>query len=133
MYPNIPDPPLPLPANLSAFTGLYTHAAYPPLNITHTAHQDQCAGDLLPSLRNDREAVKLCIRCCSDGAESVVVGEIMHVSGDFWIFGAEFAGMPSVTKVQFRLGPDGYAQQVGMLMEPEMKGEFIWWERVGGS
>jgi CubicO group peptidase (beta-lactamase class C family) len=133
VYPNIPDPPLPLPANLSAFTGLYTHAAYPPLNITHIESQDQCAGDLLPSLRNDTEALKLCIMNFRDGADSVVVGEIMHVSGDFWIFGAEFAGMPSLTRVHFRLGPDGSAQQVGMLMEPEMKGGLIWWERVGGS
>ena len=133
VYPSIPDPPLPLPANLSALTGLYTHAAYPPLNITDIAHRDQCAGDLLPSLRNDTEALKLCIMLSGDGADSEVVGEIMHVSGDFWIFGAEFAGMPAVTKVQFWLGPDGSAQQMGMLMETEMKGELIWWERVGLS
>jgi hypothetical protein len=52
----------------------------------------------------------------------------MHVSGDFWALGAEFYTMPALTKVEFRLGPDGLAQNVGVLLEPFMKGELIWWE-----
>jgi hypothetical protein len=48
-------------------------------------------------------------------------------------FGAEFSGMPSLTKVEFRLGQDGHAQNVGVLMEPMMEGELIWWDRIGNS
>lgn len=82
LYHNIPDQALPPPGNISAFTGRFTHAAYPPLNITHIAHQDQCVGDLLPWLRNDTELVKLCIMRFRDGEDSRgKLGEIMHVSG----------------------------------------------------
>ena len=132
IYPTIPDPPLPPSANLSAFTGFYTHAAYPPLNIS--SGDDHCAGDLLPSLSNDTEPVKLCITSLFDrGTKSYRFAEIMHVSGEFWVFAAEHMGMPALTMVEFRLGPDGRAQQVGMLMELSMKGELIWWARSGDS
>jgi hypothetical protein len=131
LYPTILDPPLPPSANLSAFMGLYTHAAYPPLNITDGG--DHCAGDLLPPLTDDTKPVKLCMTLFNNAINHYAFAEIMHISGDFWVFGAEFAGMPSLTKVEFRLGPDGYAQNVGMVVEPGMKGEFIWWDRVKDS
>jgi hypothetical protein len=128
LYPTVPDPPLPPSANLSAFEGLYTHPAYPPLNITDT--DSHCTADLLPALSNYTKPVKLCITSLFDPrADRFAPAEIMHVSGDFWALGAEFYTMPALTKVEFRLGPDGLAQNVGVLLEPFMKGELIWWER----
>lgn len=131
MYPTIPDPPLPPSADLSAFTGVYTHPAYPPLNIT--SGDDHCPGDLLPPLSNHTKPVKLCVTSLFDeGLNDYTPVEIMHVSGDFWALGAEFTGMPALTKVEFRLGPDGRTQSVGVLIEPAMKGELIWWDRIRG-
>jgi hypothetical protein len=131
LYPTTPDPPLPPSADLSAFTGLYTHPAYPPLNFTSDG---QCAGDLLPPFSNYTKPVKLCITSLFDsGSNSYIPAEIMHISGDFWALGAEFSGMPALTKLEFRLGQDGHAHSVGLLMEPAMKGELIWWEKTGDS
>jgi CubicO group peptidase (beta-lactamase class C family) len=128
LYPTIPDPPLPLPANLSAFLGVYTHPAYPLLNITDG--DDHCAGDLLPPWSNDTKPVKLCITSLFDnGRDNYTPVEIMHVSGDFWALAAEFSTLPALTKVEFRLGPDGHAQSFGVLLEPAMKGELLWWDR----
>ncbi len=41
-YPDVPDPPLPLTLPLSAYAGVYTHPAYPPLNLSITSrpHKD---------------------------------------------------------------------------------------------
>jgi hypothetical protein len=84
MYPTIPDPPLPPSTNLSAFVGLYTHPAYPPLNITDS--DGRCPGDLLPPLSNYTKPVKLCITSLFDrGSSSYTPVKIMHVSGDFWV------------------------------------------------
>lgn len=132
IYPTIPDPPLPPSANLSAFTGGYSHPAYPPLNITHG--DDHCPGDLLPPLSTHTKPIKLCITSLfNKGLNDYTPVEIMHVSGDFWVLGAEFDGMPTLTKVEFRLGLDGRAQSVGVLIESAMKGELIWWDRVRDS
>jgi hypothetical protein len=132
LYPIIPDPPLPPSAELAAFTGLYTHPAYPLLNITDSDHH--CAGDLLPPLSNCTKPAKLCITSLFEqGSKIYSPIELMHVSGDFWALGWESIGMPQLTMAEFRLGPDGYAQSVGILMEPTMKGEFIWWDRIGDS
>lgn len=34
LYPIVPDPPLPNPLKLSAYEGIYSHPAYPDLNIS---------------------------------------------------------------------------------------------------
>jgi hypothetical protein len=31
--------------------------------------------------------------------------------------------------VEFRLGPNGHAQNFGVLIESAMKGELLWWNR----
>jgi CubicO group peptidase (beta-lactamase class C family) len=128
LYPSVPDPPLSPPADASAYTGVYVHPAYPTLIIT----ADCPPSAFLPPFPHKEapsETVKICVDSLLSYKEKPV--EFMHVSGDFWVFGEESWGQPFISRAEFRLGPNGRVQQLGVEWEPAMtaKGEKIWYER----
>ncbi|KAE8311096.1 hypothetical protein BDV41DRAFT_542981, partial [Aspergillus transmontanensis] len=62
--------------------------------------------------------------------ESLIM-EIVHVSGDDWVFGSEYDGVATSTKVQVKAGPDGLAERLGIEADGAMAalGEKIWWDK----
>lgn len=58
-----------------------------------------------------------------------------HVSGDFFVAMASLGDMEGLdievpSKAEFRLGEGGEVQWAGMVAEPMMREEKIWFERV---
>ncbi|EAS36506.3 uncharacterized protein CIMG_01860 [Coccidioides immitis RS] len=130
LYPRIPDPPLPPPVMLSAFEGVYTHAAYPTLNIT-----SECPDrSLFPPLSGKQKLgpLKLCATLSKSAfGDSALVLELRHVTGDFWIVGTLMYGASTAIKAEFKLSPEGTISRVLIEMEPNMalEDKGIWWEK----
>lgn len=133
IYPSLPDHPHPTSLPLSAYEGIYVHPAYPTLNISSRA----CGKiSLFPrSFRSfkgqesslwDRQALCATI----PGGISDSVFELRHASGDFWFFAFGLWGEVSLTRAEFRLGPDGTVKAIGVKFEETMR-DYIWLEREG--
>lgn len=62
--------------------------------------------------------------------ESLIM-EIVHVSGGDWVFGSEYDGLATATKVQVKAGPDGSVERLGIEADGAMAalGEKIWWDK----
>ena len=58
---------------------------------------------------------------------------IMHILRNFWVLGAISIVTQWLPEVKFWLRPDGNAQSVGVLLEPAMKRDLIWWGRTEDS
>ncbi|KNG89873.1 putative penicillin-binding protein [Aspergillus nomiae NRRL 13137] len=128
LYPTIPNPPLPPPLPVASITGLYTHPAYPTLNFTESCSQKS----IIPPLTNATTAPRLCMFFVNPAElpESLIM-EIVHVSGDDWIFGSEYDGIATSTKVEIKVGPDGLVERLGIEADGAMAalGEKIWWAK----
>lgn len=130
LYPTIPNPPLPPPLPLTSITGLYTHPAYPTLNFTENCSQKS----IIPPLTNATSVPRLCMFFANPGElpESLIM-EIVHVSGDDWVFGSEYDGVATSTKVEVKAGSGGVVERLGIEADGAMAalGEKIWWVKSG--
>lgn len=126
LYPSVPDPPLPPPAELSAYPGVYVHPAYPTLNITADCPPSASFLPPFPHRQGPSDTAKICIASLFNYKDRPV--ELVHVSGDFWVLGTELWGETLVGRAEFRLGPDASVRQLGVEFEPAMK-EKIWYKR----
>ena len=67
-----------------------------------------------------------------------------HISGEYFLifvrwFSTEARNEPDdlepgtdgITKAEFRLGEDGHVKEMGVLLEPEMGGDKIWFKKAG--
>ncbi|KOC14079.1 penicillin-binding protein [Aspergillus flavus AF70] len=128
LYPTIPNPPLHPPLPLTSITGLYTHPAYPTLNFTEKCSQKS----IIPPLTNATTVPRLCMFFVDPAElpESLIM-EIVHVFGDDWVFGSEYDGLATATKVQVKAGPDGSVERLGIEADGAMAalGEKIWWDK----
>ncbi|KAK4694396.1 hypothetical protein P7C71_g3185, partial [Lecanoromycetidae sp. Uapishka_2] len=124
-YPDAPDPPVPLTLPLEDYAGIYSHPAYPTVNlsITEGSHDSQIAGDLYTLSYHTYIFLQ-------------------HVSGEFFLLYARTSAkkgwdpakdsrpaQDAVTKAEFRLGENGKVRELGVIVEPEMGNEKIWWRK----
>lgn len=126
LYPKLPDTPLPPPLPLSNLTGIYTHPAYPTLNLT----TDCTHKSILPPLTNSTQTLRLC-SFVVDGVDlpPSFLNELVHVSGDHWVFGFSVSEMTLTMRAEFRVGADGLVGKLGIEADDMMAGlkEKIWW------
>ncbi|KAJ5219013.1 uncharacterized protein N7498_001112 [Penicillium cinerascens] len=109
LYPSLPDPPLPLSLPMEKYAGTYTHKAS--CSVSLTVWEGRLTAD-------------------SSGPNPLCL-ELIHVSGEFFIGklwnkrGIYFKKFP----VEFSVDSTGTAHKVGMLLEPALGEEKIWFER----
>ncbi|RAL12497.1 beta-lactamase/transpeptidase-like protein [Aspergillus homomorphus CBS 101889] len=114
LFPSFTDR-FPLPLSLDDYTGTYSHPGHGP--ITLFIKDERLHADLM-----DRVA-KAWMR-------------LEHVSGLFFVVkfykpGAEGVD-PEYTSAQFYVGVTGVVERLGLDLEPALKGQMIWFERVQG-
>ena len=133
-YSDTPYPALPLTLSLSEYAGLYTHPAYPALNLTLSEAMGSTSGKRQSHLRS-RSYLHF------QGASIA----FQHVSGEFFLAyvgpHAEKALSKGekdqldpfadhVMKAEFSIGEDGRVKEVGIAMEPQLGEKKIWWRKV---
>ena len=133
-YPDAPDPALQLTLPLSEYTGLYTHPAYPPLNITLVEEVGTTSGTQQSHLQSQSYLH-------FQGASIA----FQHVSGEFFLaYVGPHAGKAlskgkkdqldpfadHVMKAEFSIGEDGNVKEIGIAMEPQLGEKKIWWQKV---
>ncbi|PYH81827.1 beta-lactamase/transpeptidase-like protein [Aspergillus uvarum CBS 121591] len=130
LHPFLPDPPLLYPLNLSAYEGMFIHAAYP--NLTLSSDCNDAAGGIVYA---NGTGAKLCASLVKPGDyfPKPLSLEMYHVSGSSWVLVTTIAGAMSAARAEFRLGADGRkVSHMGAEVESSMArtGEKIWWARV---
>ncbi|KAL4929157.1 beta-lactamase/transpeptidase-like protein [Aspergillus undulatus] len=141
LYPHLPerDSLLPLPLNLSSYSGLYSHPAYPTLNISSS-----CPSPLSsPSQNNPNPPSKwkwTGARLCGSFGDTIpltsdmdLVFDFIHVTGTYWVLVMELGGMADAIRVEFRIGPEGAVREVGVEFEGAMREDAgkIWFGKDG--
>ncbi|KAF4771793.1 hypothetical protein N7455_008149 [Penicillium solitum] len=110
LFASLPDPPLSCSLHISGYTGTYRH----PTGATFTI---QIINGRLEGHLRDR----------------VIPCELslVHASGEFFVGRIHNAGLDLVSPfpVEFYIDAAGVAQRVGLLLEPAMKEEKLWFER----
>lgn len=132
VYPKTPEPPLPNPLNLSAYTGYYTHPAYPDIVISSNCPGRSATPKNL-DLGLNRTDPDLCAIIANENEYTKAeIMDLFHVSGTFWIQVSSIWAVPSVTRVDFKIAEDGKVALMGAVADTMMavKGEKIWWRRV---
>ncbi|KAL4973534.1 beta-lactamase/transpeptidase-like protein [Aspergillus desertorum] len=132
LYPDLPDRDslLPHPLELDAYSGHYTHPAYPELKIT----TDCSERDVLKNPEKWTGA-RLCasFENPSSGPKSVELAlDLFHVTGTYWTLVSSKAGMDAGARVEFRIGVEGKVTEVGVEFDDMMqkKERKIWLARV---
>ncbi|KAJ5936845.1 Beta-lactamase-like protein [Penicillium verhagenii] len=128
LYPTIPDPPFPSPVNFSAYEGSYTHPAYPEFKIS-----SNCTGDERVYKRLNWTTPDLCAILPRHNDYSIDTKlYFFHVSGTFWYQIGLSWDVPTPSRVEFEIGPDGSVTRLGIEIEPTMaeQREKIWWKHV---
>ncbi|KAJ9409627.1 hypothetical protein DTO045G8_2553 [Paecilomyces variotii] len=129
LYPTVPDPPLPNPLKLSAYEGIYSHPAYPDLNISTNCPKRSAP---IPSTLN-KTSPDLCgsVVNSNEYTKDTVFG-LYHITGTFWVQIADFWELNTATRVEFQLSSDGSVNLMGIEAEDVMtaKGEKIWWKHT---
>ena len=136
-YPDCPDPPLPLSLPLAEHAGLYVHPAYPDINITIGTHKaDEKHGD------GTVEREYLQSTSFFQLNDELIYTYMEHVTGEFFLVrvrmytdkvplsGKYSPWLDSAMKAEFKIGEDGTVLELGVLIEPEMGEEKIWFKRV---
>ena len=136
-YPDCPDPPLPLSLPLAEHVGLYVHPAYPDINVTlgtRMGHEDHGDGAVEGGYLQSTSFYQL--------NDEVVYTYMEHVTGEFFLVrvrmytdelpepGKYSPWLDYTMKAEFKVGEDGTVLQMGVLIEPEMGEEKIWFKRV---
>ncbi|KAL2834051.1 beta-lactamase/transpeptidase-like protein, partial [Aspergillus pseudoustus] len=131
LYPDLPDKDslLPHPLPLDAYSGRYTHPAYPTVNITSACPNRDV-------LKNPEKwtGARLCafLEIPSGSFSMDLALDLFHVSGAYWTLVSSSAGMDSGTRVEFRISAEGVVTEVGVEFDDMMqkKEEKIWLARV---
>ena len=136
-YPDCPDPPLPMSLPLAEHVGLYVHPGYPDINVTlgtHKVHEKDGDGAVEREHLQSTSFYQL-------NAE-VIYTYMEHVTGEFFLVrvrmytgevpesGNYSPWLDLTMKAEFKIGEDGSVLELGVLIEPEMGEEKIWFERV---
>ncbi|KAJ5780575.1 Peptidase S12 Pab87-related C-terminal [Penicillium paradoxum] len=113
LFSRLPDPPIPHALPLSEYTGTYRHATG--LAITLGIKPD----GLIADLRDQPIVSKL---------------SLAHASGEFFVGRIHDKGVNLLPAfpVEFYIDAEGVVARVGLLLEPDMKGEKLWFSRCGG-
>lgn len=154
-YPNAPlgDKAIPLTLPLSYYSGvrcfmrpkstqcwklichqIYTHPAY--LNFTLVTQPN-----LDPILHIEEENPKEILHTESSGLSAPISIDFTHISGEnfvIYVRALEETRQPgdyepmrdSISKAEFRLGVNGKVKELGLLLEPEMGDEKIWFTKI---
>lgn len=115
LYPESPNPPLPLSAPLSEYEGTYYHPAY--RNITLHVKGD--------SLHGSRLDVTWPLSL-----------DLKHITGDFFVTYMDYAygagySFKEVAPAEFRIGKTGKPISLGIGFEPKMgTDQLIWFDKV---
>ncbi|KAL4749570.1 hypothetical protein BDW72DRAFT_194707 [Aspergillus terricola var. indicus] len=132
LYPDLPDSDslLPHPLELDAYSGHYTHPAYPKLKITTDCPERDV-------LKNPEKwtGARLCasLENLTSGPMSVDLAlDLFHVTGTYWTLVSSKAGMHAGARVEFRIGAEGKVTEVGVEFDDMMqkKEQKIWLARV---
>ncbi|CAG8085552.1 unnamed protein product [Penicillium olsonii] len=111
LFPRLPDPPIPHTLCLARYAGTYQHPAE--LDIVLRAEPGCLTADL-----QDR----------------VIPCELslVHASGEFFIGRLHREGLDLLPpfSVEFCLNGEGLVDRAGLLIEPDIKGEKVWFNRV---
>ena len=110
LFPWLPDPPIPHTLPLSKYAGTYKHLTQ--TTITFNADSKYLSADL-------RDRVIPCELCLDHASGESFIGRI-HREG--------LNLMPPFS-VEFCLDSGGVVKRIGLCLEPDMKGENIWFER----
>lgn len=136
-YPDCPDPPLPLTLTLAEYVGLYVHPAYPDINVTlgtHKVHEKHGDGAVQREYLQSTSFSQL--------NDEVIYTYMEHVTGEFFLvrvrmytdevpLSGEYSPWLDYTmKAEFKIGEDGTVLELGVLIEPEMGEEKMWFKRV---
>lgn len=115
LYPCLPEPPIPHSLPLCEYAGKYTHPGYGDFELVVES------GTLRADLMDRVERQKLAFQ---------------HASGEFWFCvlysPTKGMGLSEKFKAEFYVDEDGIATRVGIELEAALRGEKIWFERVGG-
>ncbi|KAK4865304.1 hypothetical protein LT330_009415 [Penicillium expansum] len=112
LFSSLPDPPIPCALHMSGYTGTYRHPTGAALTV---------------KIINDG--------LIADLQDRVIPCELrlVHASGEFFVGSIQSGGLSLVLPfpVEFYIEATGLAQRVGLLLEPAMKGEKLWFDRCG--
>lgn len=110
IFPSLSDPPLTHYLPLDKYTGTYKNGAAESFTITR---QESC---LTANLLNRAIPSRL---------------YLTHASGEFFLGKLERSSYAEYLAVEFYIDSVGTASKVGMLLEPALGKQKIWFERVG--
>lgn len=111
LFSRLPDPPIPHALHLSGYAGTYRHTT----GLTITAH-----------FKPDGLTVDLQDRAIPCNLS------LAHASGEFFVGRLHDRGLDLLPPfpVEFYINADGVVGRVGLLLEPEMKGGKLWFDRA---
>ena len=126
LYPNAPKDPIPLSLPLKAYAGAYTSAGYGTVNLTVDKMDDQSPLSNEPSDR---------LRAAVFDRVWPMIVEFEHVSGEYFL-GHVYKPLTdgtktlqAVTKAQFKVNDGAQVAELGILIEPAMGQDLIWFIR----
>lgn len=130
LYPDAPtgQDAIPLSLPLQNYTGKYYNDGYYDLTITLVAQSNQ------------QQPQPPHLRSIFDRTWPYIF-DFIHVSGEYFVAKGQMSSPDGeidptdpfevqIAKAEFRLGEDGAIAAFGVAVEPEMKGEKIWFRRV---
>ncbi|KAL6236850.1 hypothetical protein BDW75DRAFT_238796 [Aspergillus navahoensis] len=132
LYPDLPDKDslLPHPLALAAYSGRYTHPAYPTLKITTDCPERDV-------LKNPEKwtGARLCASFENSTSWTMSVGlalDLFHVTGTFWTLVSSAVGMDAAARVEFRISAEGKVTETGVEFDEMMqkKEQKIWLARA---
>lgn len=136
LYPDAPlgDEAMPLALPLSHYAGAYTHPAYPKLTLVTKPILD-------PSLGITGAKPKEMLHMDFHRFLWPMSIRFTHVSGEYFVVyirSDEETRLPDdyepardfILKAEFRLGENGRVKELGLLLEPEMGDDMIWYTKV---
>ncbi|OQE37330.1 hypothetical protein PENCOP_c010G00371 [Penicillium coprophilum] len=110
LFPSLPNPPVPCALHISKYAGIYKNS----MGLTITI--DLTSRGLMADLR-----------------DRVIPCEIyiVHASGEHFVGRIHNSGLNLLPPfpVEFYIGATGVVRKVGLLLEPALKGEKIWFDR----
>ena len=127
LYPDAPKESIPLSLPLEEYTGVYTHPAYRSVNLTIVKPNEG-----LPLSEKSTKILH------ADAFDRTWPQELhfQHVSGEYFLIYAsrpksqEYLKISEVMKGEFTLDASGKVAKLGLLLEPMMGEDKIWFEKM---
>lgn len=126
LYPDIPQNPISLSLPLEEYTGFYSHAGYGVMNLTVIDSEPK-------STSNSQKEI---FRAALVNGTIPVVLDFEHVSGEYFLASLGlvkadgYRDVEVVTKAEYRLSEAGKVEELGIILDPEMGEEKIWFQKV---